>query len=280
MTWSAKGRPMNDIPATPASPEARRVLTEVRNGIGWITLNNAAKRNALSAALIRDFLHALRDLRTEKIPVIVLRAPAGSRTWSAGHDVTELPKGNRDPLGYDDPLEQALRAVQSYPGVVIAMIEGGVWGGACDLVLSCDIVIGDRTSTFAITPVKIGVPYNVSGISHFLTRLGLNRAKEMFFTGRPVDAHRALTWGILNHLVETEVLETFTESFAVDTAKNSILAITAVKEQFRILDNARPVSAETFERIQGLRRRVYDSHDYKEGLAAFLEKRPPQFIGE
>lgn len=271
---------MTDTPPTSTHTENGLILTEIRNRIGWITLNNVAKRNALSAALIRDLLHALHEFRKEKLPVVVLRAPAGSRTWSAGHDINELPKGNRDPLGYDDPLEQALRAVQAYPGVVIAMIEGGVWGGACDLVLNCDIVIGDRTSTFAITPVKIGVPYNVSGISHFLTRLGLNRAKEMFFTGRPVDAHRALTWGILNHMVETEVLETFTESFAVDTSKNSILAITAVKEQFRILDNARPISGETFERIQGLRRRVYDSHDYKEGLAAFLEKRAPQFTGE
>lgn len=256
------------------------ISTEVHHRTGWITLKNMERRNALSARLIEQLLAAFDAFERLRLPVVVLRAPKGSKVWSAGHDVTELPKHGRDPLGYNDPLEKGLRAVQSYPGVVIAMIEGTVWGGACDLVLTCDMVIGDTSCGFAITPVKIGLPYNVSGIQHFMSRLGVNRAKEMFFTGRPVDAHRAHIWGIVNHLVQTEDLEEFTASTAANIASNSNLAISAIKEQFRILDDARPVSAETFERIQGIRRKVYDSHDYTEGIEAFLQKRPPVFRGE
>ncbi len=256
------------------------VESDVRERVGWITLQNPAKRNVLSARLIAQLLETLDAFKNDRIPVAVLRAPSGTNVWSAGHDITELPRHGRDPLGYNDPLEQLLRAVQQYPGVVMAMVSGTVWGGACDLVLTCDIAIGDASTSFAITPAKIGLPYNVSGIQHFISRLGLNRAKEMFVTGRPVDAEHARRWGILNHLVEADALEPFTTSMAADIAANSPLAIAAIKEQFRTLDNARPVSAETFERIQGLRRKVYDSHDYTEGIEAFIEKRPPVFRGD
>jgi methylmalonyl-CoA decarboxylase len=256
------------------------VSIEIQDKVAWVTLSNTAKCNALSSTLVDALLETFARLEAEHLPVIVLRAPKGARVWSAGHDITELPKHGRDPLGYYDSLERCLRAVQHYPGVIVAMIDGSVWGGACDLVLTCDIVIGDASCSFAITPAKIGIPYNVSGIQHFISRLGMNRAKEMFFTGRPLDAHCAFQWGFLNHLVEKEVLEPFTRALAEDIASNSHLAICAIKEQFRILDDARPVSAETFERIQGLRRKVYDSHDYTEGIEAFLEKRPPVFRGD
>ena len=76
--------------------------------------------------------------------------------WSAGHDIDELPIRGIDPLPFGDPLEELLRAVRSYPGAVIAMVHGTVWGGACDLVLNCDMVVGDDTAAFAVTPARLG----------------------------------------------------------------------------------------------------------------------------
>ncbi|MEQ8187249.1 MAG: methylmalonyl-CoA decarboxylase [Candidatus Eremiobacterota bacterium] len=256
------------------------ILAEIKENIGCITLNNPRKRNAFSEELLGDMLDAIADFEQKKIAVIVLRAEKNAKVWSAGHDVTELPKSRRDPLPYYSPLEKALRVVQHYPGAVIAMVQGGVWGGACDLVITCDMIIGDPTCTFAITPVKLGLPYNPTGILHFITRLGINIAKEMFFTADPVSAEKAEKWGILNHLVPTEELENFTFNIAGTIASRSPLAIGVIKEQFRILCDAHPITPETFERMQGLRRKVYDSHDYTEGINAFLEKRNPVFRGE
>jgi methylmalonyl-CoA decarboxylase len=116
------------------------------------------------------------------VRALVLRSAVKEKVWCAGHDVSELPKADMDPLPYSDPLEQLLRAVKNFPAPVIAMVHGSVWGGACDLIMSCDLVFGDETSAFAITPAKIGVPCNFAGLLNFLSRVPLTIAKEMFFT--------------------------------------------------------------------------------------------------
>lgn len=258
------------------------VLTEkvTDHKIGIITLNHPQRRNALCEELINECLQALEEFRNESVPAVIIRAAADSKVWSAGHDINELPQTRRDPLGYNDPLERLLRAVEEYPGPVIAMVQGGVWGGACDLVLTCDIVIGDHTATFAITPAKLGLPYNAFGIMHFINRLGLNIAKEMFFTADPVGAERALQIGLLNHLKDAAEITDFTLQLAERMASRSTLAIAVIKEQFRVLSHAYPISPDAFERIQGLRRHIYDSNDYQEGIRAFIEKRNPVFRGE
>ncbi len=256
------------------------ILTDCRDMIGTITLNNAAKRNSLSRALLSEMAAAMHDMHQQKVRVVIIRAEPGVKVWSAGLDVTELPEPGRDPLAYNDPLEQALRGIQHFPAPVIAMVQGGVWGGACDLVFTCDIAIGDPTATFAMTPAKLGVPYNSTGILHFVNIVGERMAREMFFTAQPVDADRAWHIGILNHLVPADELETFTYGLAARITENSPLSIEVMKEQLRILSSSHPLSPETFERIQGLRRRVYDSQDYCEGKEAFLQKRKPVFKGQ
>jgi len=256
------------------------VDVKISDNIGFLCLNNPGKRNALSHELVDEIIQTLNDFKDRKIATVILMASNGCPVWSAGHDVKELPETHRDPLGYQDSLEKLLRGVQKYPGPVIAMVHGSVWGGACDLVMTCDIVIGDETSSFAITPAKLGLPYNATGILHFINRLGLNIAKEMFFSADPIMADRAERVGILNHLVPSDKLLEFTTNLARRMATRSSLAISVIKEQFNLLAGAHPMAPDVFERIQGLRRQVYDSHDYAEGVRSFLEKREPTFIGE
>jgi methylmalonyl-CoA decarboxylase len=252
--------------------------TKRMDAIGTITLNQPAKRNALSRVLVEEMITALQDFQNNGIRVAVIRAAVDVKVWSAGHDVDELPQG-QDPLSYSDALERLLRAVESFSGPVIAMVHGSVWGGATDLVLSCDLIIGDETSSFAITPANLGLPYNTVGLLHFLRRLPLNFVKEMFFTAAPVKAEDASKWGILNHLVPAAQLESFTYDLARLMISKAPLVLESVKEQLGLLAEAAPLTPEVFERIRELRQRVYQSEDYREGLRAFHEKRKAIFTG-
>jgi methylmalonyl-CoA decarboxylase len=254
------------------------ILAERNDAIGTLIFNQPTKRNALSAALVEELITALDSFQKEGIRVVVLRAARDARVWSSGHDITELPQG-QDPLPYSDSFEQALRAIKTFPTPIIAMVHGSVWGVATDLVLSCDIAIGDETSSFAVTPANIGLAYNTSGLLRFMRRLPLNRVKEMFFIAEPVTAAEAVEWGMLNHLVEADRLEDYTYDLARRIATKAPLVLRVVKEQLRILTDASPITSDVFERIEALRESVYQSADYLEGIRAFQQKRPPSFSG-
>lgn len=255
------------------------IETDIRDTVATVTLHDPARRNSLSAALIDELSSAFTTLQAGAIRAVVLRAKPGVKTWSSGHDVRELPTNGRDPLTYNDPLRQVIRTIQHFPAPVIALVEGGVWGGACEMVMSCDMVVAAETATFAITPAKLGVPYNMAGTLNLIQSVSLPVIKEMLFRARPVPAARAKEVGLVNHVVPTEQLDAAVQAIIDDLLANSPLVIALLKEQLQVLAAAYPLSPGTFERIQGMRREIYDSQDYQEGIRAFFEKRAPKFTG-
>ncbi|MEI6510108.1 MAG: methylmalonyl-CoA decarboxylase [bacterium] len=256
------------------------VLEETRDHVGILTLDHDAKRNALNRIMMDSLIEGLQRMKSDGARVVILRANRGAAVWSAGHDIAELPKPGFDPLAYDDPLEKTIRAIQHFPAPIIAMIEGTVWGGACELALTCDIRIGTPQTSFAVTPAKIGLPYNLNGITNLVNALGPATAREMAFTTQPLPAERAYQLGILQYLVELEELEIFTLDLARKITLNSPLSISVIKEQLRVLAGAYAIPPETFERVQGLRKVAYESSDYQEGIDAFFQKRTPCFRGK
>jgi len=257
-------------------------LTEfaIEGRLGIITMINQAKRNALSEAMIGEILTCLDHAREAKLRSLILRAEPGCRVWSAGHDVSELPEAHRDPLGWGDPLRMVIRAIEEFPAPVIALIEGGVWGGACEVAVNCDIMVATPDSTFALTPAKMGIPYNVTGLLTFMSVMPLHVVKEMAFTAQPISAERAEQLGIVNHVVAANAITAFCHDMAHGIEKLAPLSIAVMKEELRVLASAHSITPRMFERVQGLRRHVYDSGDYMEGVRAFKQKRPPVFTGE
>ncbi|MCF8366870.1 MAG: methylmalonyl-CoA decarboxylase [Bacteroidales bacterium] len=257
----------------------KQILTHIENHIGIITLNNDEKRNALTFQLLNELIEALSLFETLQVRAVILRAKKGSKVWSAGLFIDELPNSGEDPLPFNHPLEEAMRAIQRFPAPVIVMAEGSIWGGACDLATVCDIIIGTSNTSFAITPARLGVAYNSSGILHVVSVFGIHIAKEMFYTALPLSAERALNIGALNHLVPAEEIEGFTFKLAKRIAENSPLSVSVAKEQINIISEAIPLATATHEHINELRNRAFKSMDYEEGKRAFYEKRKPEFRG-
>jgi len=256
------------------------VLSQCTDSVGVLTLNHEQKRNALSEALIGELSAGLADLRARLARVIILGATPGISVWSAGHDVTELPQSHQDPLGWDNPLRRIIREIEDCPVPVIAMVEGSVWGGACELVFACDLIMAASNATFALTPAKLGVPYNLTGLLTFMSVASLHVAKEMAFTAKPITAERAERLGIVNCVVPADQLHRATLDLAAQIAQNAPLSLAVMKEELNVLANACDLSPLAFERIQARRRSVYNSKDYQEGIRAFLEKRKATFTGE
>ncbi|GHB92645.1 methylmalonyl-CoA decarboxylase [Cerasicoccus arenae] len=253
------------------------IQTTFADSVGSISLDHYEKRNALSESMVNEIIASLDKFKSQGARTVILRSASAEKVWSAGHSVDELPRADIDPLPYDDPLERLLQAVRTFPAPVIAMIQGSVWGGACDLVINCDIIIGDETAAFAITPAKLGLPYNVSGLLNFMNRLPLVVVKEMFFTADLIGAERAENLSLVNKIVPAAELEAEVNKMAQTIVSRSATSISVAKEALHALSEASSISPIQYEYIQSLRRNAYFGSDYLEGIQAFTEKRAPNF---
>jgi methylmalonyl-CoA decarboxylase len=236
--------------------------------------------NPLSQSVIASVLEAFDRFERAGVRVVILRADPRAKIWSAGDDIKEIPVDGRDPVTWKTGFERVLHRVRAFPAPVVAMVHASVWGGACDVVAACDLVIGTPAATFAITPAKLGLPYNTGGLSHFMGVLPLHIVKEMLFTGNPISAEQAAHFGLLNHVVPPDQLEGKTLEIARTIASRAPLAIRVLKMELRCLTGALNLTADEFEQIQSARIDASISDDFKEGIKAFFEKRKPVFRGK
>jgi methylmalonyl-CoA decarboxylase len=255
------------------------VTTDITNHIGRVTFSNPPV-NPLSHNVCSGLVAAIDECEKAHVRAVVLGANPKSKIWSAGHDIKEIPLDGQDPLPWTAGLEQLLHRVRNCQAPVIAMVHASVWGGACDLTATCDMVVGTPQATFAITPVKLGISYNTAGLTHFGGVLPLHVIKEMLFTGEPISAEDAHRYGMLNRLVEPEHLEETTMHLAEVIASRAPLAVTVLKAELRSLTAGARMSPDEFEVIQSTRRTAFRSNDLKEGIKAFFEKRSPVFQGQ
>lgn len=243
--------------------------------VATLSLRRPARLNRLNRADLIELLHHCEAIDSQPdIRVVVLTADTGGQTrpvFSAGYDVSSFDGADHDPLLF----ERTVDAVALLRPVVIAGLNGSVYGGATDLVLACDLRIGLPNLTWRMPACALGLHYYPSGLRRYLDALGSDRTRQLFLTANPVSSEQLHQWGILMELVAPEDWPLRLDALAQQVAQLSPLAAQGTKTSIRELAGGQGDEAVLRER----ERRCADSEDFREGCLAMAERRPPIFKG-
>ncbi|MDF1487014.1 enoyl-CoA hydratase/isomerase family protein [Tessaracoccus caeni] len=243
------------------------VLLERRGAIAIVTLSRPDKHNSMTAAMWDAVPKVFADIdRDDDVLVTVLRGAGDS--FCAGSDISAL-EGNAHA---SQPIRAEL-AIAASPKPVVAAIEGHCHGGGCELALAADIRVAGEGATFSVPPARLGIVYPVSATQRMIDLMGPAITKELLFTARRIDAARAVTVGMVNEMVPSGTAFDAAIALAEQMTRLSQLTLRASKD---IVDRltARDLDAETaISWVQ----EAAEGPDLQEGIAAFAERRRPQF---
>ena len=254
--------------------------TEDRASVRVITLDNPRKRNALDFASLAELTAACAAAARDGVRCLVFRG-AGDRAFCSGFDIEAIPVGPQEGDRPDLAVERTMEAVEAVPCPTIAFLNGSAFGAGGELAATCDLRVARPDVAIGMPPAKLGVVYAPAGLRRFLHLVGPSRAREMFFTGRPVEAAEALAIGLVDRVVPANEAEGATLALADEIAGNAPLAVQGMKRILRLLDAAAERGFTNAERdeIAQLRQRAFESDDVREGREAFLVRRPARFRG-
>jgi methylglutaconyl-CoA hydratase len=262
---------------------ANLLLVERRDRAAFVTLNRPTAANALSRALVADLTKFCGELAREIAAGADVRAlvvtGAGDRAFSAGADLKERRSWTLDDtrvfLGEINALMDALSA---FPRPTVAAVNGVAFGGGLELALACDIRIAADTAEMGLTEVRLGIIPGAGGTQRLARIAGIAAAKELILTGRRIGAARARELGMVSEVVPSAELPAAAARWAAEIAAAAPLALGAAK---RAVDEGNSRSLADGLRIEQDRyEEVLVTDDRNEGLAAFIEKRPPAYKGK
>jgi len=247
--------------------------------VATITLNRPDKRNAISYELIDDLTAALDEVGKSSAQILILTG--AGKAFCSGMDLENLKaltgRTSEQSLKDSETMARLFRSLYDFPKPAIAAVNGAAIAGGCGLATLCDFTIAAPEAKFGYTEVRIGfVPAIVS--TFLLRQIGEKHARDLLLTGRIIEATEAHRIGLINEIVDAERLMTRARELAAQLTENSPASLIGTK---RLLsDHARQ---ELDKQIQAAVREnaaIRSTHDFREGVTSFLEKRKPQWSGK
>ncbi len=256
----------------------RLLVDEPAPGVTRLTISNPGKRGALDHALLAGFAATMPRLESRCVIVT-----GEQSTFSAGYDIGDLPEAvfaDEAEKLVAHPFAAAIDAIEAYPYPTVAALNGHAIGGGLELALACDLRLAAETIALGMPPAKLGLVYSHTGIRKFIDTIGAARTRELFLVGRHIDARTARAWGLVNGVLEPDRLADEALELATEIAGNAPLAQLGNKRVIRaVLDARAKLDPETERELIELRRACFSSRDFREGVRAFAEKRPPEWQG-
>lgn len=256
---------------------AEDLVSDRRGEVATLSFNRPQTRNALTLAIWQRLPEVLAKVeRDPEVKVLVVRG-AGRDAFASGADISEfetLRLGHEQAERYDAAVTRAEGALASFSKPSIAMIHGPCIGGGCELAVACDFRFSDEGGRFGITASKIGLVYGLAPTKRLVDLMGVARAKRMLFTGEIWSARQAYERGLVDEVWPRDDLEANTYDFAAQISARAQFSVRAAKAM--VLAALQGQTAES-EETGRLRSEGYATADYREGVRAFLEKRPAHF---
>lgn len=241
-----------------------------------VTITNPAKRNALDPTLLFELARTLDELgRGGETRAVVLRGD-GEKLFSSGYDIGAI-RGGADDEASRHPLSTAIEAIERFPFPVVALVFGGAYGAACEVVSSCDLRFAADDARFAIPAAKLSVVYDAAGVARLAERASATFVAELLYTARPMPAARARELGFLNDVHPAGELESSVMALAGEIAGLAPRTLTSTKAMLHALHAGRGFSDVEVAHFTRLRNEALASADFAERRTAFAEKRPPRF---
>ena len=255
------------------------VVDEPGGGVLRIRISNPQKRGALDHEIL-DAVTATVTEADSRCLVITGDGPVFSAGYDIGNFTDESAFADAAEKLVAHPFTDAIDAIEAYPYPVVAAMNGHAIGGGLELAITCDIRIAARGIRMGMPPAKIGLVYGHTGLRRFMDVCGVANTNELFFLGDNVDADRALEMGLVNRVVEPDELQEAALEVARRIAANSPLSLAGNKRIVRTLRLRRTELPPDEEReLVELRESCFHTEDFREGIAAFGEKRRPDWKG-
>ncbi|HEY9792365.1 MAG TPA: enoyl-CoA hydratase-related protein [Candidatus Obscuribacterales bacterium] len=254
----------------------KNILTAKEDQVGIVTLNRPNVLNALSHELMAELVAALEEMdRDQSVRAIVLTG--SERAFAAGADIKEMSDESTVSIMLKDQFATWDR-VKNIKKPIIAAVSGFALGGGCELAMTCDIIVASESAQFGQPEINIGVIPGAGGTQRLSRCVGKYKAMEMILSGRPITAAEAHAWGLVNKVVPVELYLDEAKNLAREIAKKPPLAVQMAKEAvLKAFDS--PISdGLIFERKNFYM--LFSSQDQKEGMHAFMEKRPAKYTGK
>ena len=254
------------------------ILYEKKDDFLYLTLNRPEMRNALSPEMWRDISTAVACAEQDEAVKVIIVTGSGDKALASGADIREI--HGRDYLKMlDGTASVALQRLESLCKPVICAINGYALGGGCELALACDIRIATKRSKFGQPEVNLGIMPGAGGTQRLTRLVGVGYAKELIYTGRIISAEEAKAIGLINQVTENDAvaLMSAAEKMAGSIASKGPMAVALAKMAINL---GKEVDLNTGLMIERLAQTIaFSTGDRKEGTAAFLEKRAPEFKG-
>jgi enoyl-CoA hydratase len=253
------------------------LLYEVRDGIGRITFNRPQARNALTFEMYRRLAEICTNAGNDRGLKVLILTGAGDKAFASGTDINQFRafKIPQDAIEYETRIDQVLGTLKQCRVPIIAAINGVCAGGGAGIAACCDIRIGVKAAKFGFPIARtLGNCLSMSNLARLSALIGAARLKEIIFTARLIEAAEAAGIGLLNEVVEDRAtLDRRVDELARLVASHAPLTLRSTKQAMLRLQ---PKVVEDEELIL----MCYQSRDFREGMDAFLNKRPPQWTGE